>query len=121
MRCRAVNVAPARAEINRRGKWLVLSRCAWRVQLHVAHGQTGKPGMGMARRHDVCGSLKFLLLIHSVVSGLFLFLPPLPTIFLPSLPIPLALPLPSLAAPFPVPTPTSLPAPPAPFPRSAAA
>ncbi len=45
--------------------------------------------MGMARRHDVCGSLKFLLLIHSVVSGLFLFLPPLPhvSIFAPSLPI----------------------------------
>src|SRR6266446_6467680 len=51
----------------------------------------------------------------------FLFLPPLPKIFLPSFPIPLALPLPILAAPFPVPTPTSLPAPAAPLPRSAAA
>src|ERR1700720_96756 len=55
------------------------------------------------------------------ISEFFLFLPPLPKIFLPSFPIPLALPLPILAAPFPVPTPTSLPAPAAPLPRSAAA
>jgi hypothetical protein len=53
--------------------------------------------------------------------GSFLFLLSLPTIFLPSLPIPFALPLPILAAPFPVPTPTSLAVPSAPLPRSAPA
>src|ERR1700674_2719413 len=52
------------------------------------------------------------------MSEFFLFLPPLPKIFLPSFPIPLPLPLPILAAPFPVPTPTSLPAPAAPLPMS---
>src|SRR6202171_5829279 len=55
------------------------------------------------------------------ISEFFLFLPPLPKIFLPSFPIPLPLPLPILDAPFPVPTPTSLPAPAAALARSAAA
>src|ERR1700739_4364822 len=59
--------------------------------------------------------------VDHLMSDSFLFLLPLPSIFLPSFPIPLALPLPILAAPFPVPTPTSLPVPAAPLPRSLAA
>src|SRR5580698_5344157 len=67
------------------------------------------------------GATRNLDVNQSAASGSFLFLLPLPTIFLPNLPIPFALPLPILAAPFPVPTPTSLAAPPAPLPRSAPA